>query len=190
MAHLYSENASYWANSEAKQDSNRGWTKAQDMGVHKQDCESGLGDRIEPVRLTYGSPAAAHNSPAGHRSPPYPEDARLGSQSIDGEPPAEELPAESTPTASLLDVVQTPDPPEELTGQPAVHLQACQTASLQAEVSEQLSRDWPTATAEGMPSIADCLVWYCQGLMAVWPVAASPACPVPALCKACHALLV
>ena len=134
MAHLYSENASYWANSEAKRHSDRGWTKAQDIGVHEKDCESGLG-RIEPIRLTYGSPAAAHNSLAGHQSAPFQEDARHCSHDSDGDPPAEELPAESTPTASLLDGVQTPDPPEELTGQPNKGLQASCPASLQAQPS-------------------------------------------------------
>ena len=137
MAHLYSENASYWANSEAKRSSHKGATKALDIRDQERDPETGLG-RNEPVRLTFDSPAPSQKSRAGHRSAAL-EDARHGSQKIDGEAaPAEELPADSTPTASLLGGLQTPDHPEELPRQPGVQPQACHLASLLAEVAEQL----------------------------------------------------
>ncbi len=139
MAHLYSENASYWANSETKRSSHRGATKALDIR-EQEECEPGLG-RIEPVRLTFDSPAASKKSLADHWSAPLEDN---GSQKVDGEAvPAEEVPADTTPTASLLDGVQTPEHPEELTGQPGMQPQACHPASLPAEVAQQLVMTGP-----------------------------------------------
>ena len=126
---MYSENASYWANSEAKRSSHRGVTKALGTKDQKSDTEAGLG-RIEPVRLTFDSPSASQKSPAVRRAALLEKEPCHDLQSIDGEAPAEELPTDNTPTASLLDGVQTPDHPEELTGQPGAKLQACRPASL------------------------------------------------------------
>ena len=149
MAYIYSENLSYWANSDAKQSSTRGGSKALEIREHEKDTEAGLG-RIEPVRLTFDSPAAAQKRLNEQRSASSQED-RNASQEVDGEAPAEELPPDHTPTASVLDSgVQTPDPPKELTGQPGVHLQASALPGCQPNVSAALP-DRPTAVLHGTP---------------------------------------
>ena len=138
MAHIYSENLSCWANYDAKQASTRGGSKALTHRalLDEKDTEAALG-RIEPVRLTFDSPTVAQKTLTDQRSASYQDgDAP---QAVDREATAETIPADHTPAASVLDGVQTPDPPEELTGQPGVHLQASGPALMLANCLSSFS---------------------------------------------------
>ncbi len=109
-------------------------------------------DSIKPVTLMFDSPTAAQNSSLDRHSIPSQEPSLNAWQ--DGGTPAKEHAADSTPTASLVDGVQTPDPPEALTGQSGIQLPPAIQASLWLH-SQLLCHGhaslMPTAARHGMP---------------------------------------
>ena len=128
MADVYSQNLSFWANSEARRQSNRKGRKASDNKEHTRFSDAGLG-RIEPVRLTFDSPDTAQKSSTGQYAAPD-QDISNTSPEVNREALAEGLPGDSTATTSMVDGAQTPDPPEHLTSREGAVLQACRLALL------------------------------------------------------------
>ena len=107
MDDTYSENRSYWANSEPKQQVSKPGSKV--LGEAQHEKETGIDqDSFEPLRLTFDSPAAnrkvsSDQHPASITASPQHSDTSLGEALHD-----------ATPTASLVGGVQTPDLPEQL----------------------------------------------------------------------------
>ena len=107
MDDTYSENRSYWANSEPKQQVSKPGSKV--LGEAQHEKETGIDqDSFEPLRLTFDSPAATQKASSGQH-PAFitaslqHSDTSLG-KALD----------DATPTASLVGGVQTPDLPEHL----------------------------------------------------------------------------
>lgn len=107
MDHIYSENRSFWANSEPKQQVSKPESKALGEAQHEKETGSDQ-DSFEPLRLTFDSPAAtlkvsSDQHPASITASPEHSDTFLG-----------EALQDATPTASLVGGVHTPDLPEQL----------------------------------------------------------------------------
>ena len=118
MEDSYCENAGYWANADSKQSTSAALkqtlesTEAQTAVLLDQNS-------IEPVRLTFSSPAAAQRQSLDQLTMHYAGPIKGPSQhphSSDREAVVEDLAADATPTASMLEGVQTPDLPEQHTG--------------------------------------------------------------------------
>ena len=118
MEDSYCENSGYWANSESKRNTSAAIkrplesTEAQTEAVLDQDS-------IEPVRLTFTSPAATQRQSLDQLTMHYTGPIQGPSQhphDSDREAAAEASAGAATATASMIEGVQTPDLPEQHTG--------------------------------------------------------------------------
>lgn len=118
MEDSYCENSGYWANSESK----RNTSAAIKRPLESIEAQTEVlldQDSIEPVRLTFTSPAAAQRQSLDQLTMHYAGPIEGPSQhphDSDREAVAEVLAADATPTASMLEGLQTPDLPEQHTG--------------------------------------------------------------------------
>ena len=118
MEDSYCENYGYWANADSKQST----SAALKQTLESTEAQSAVlldQNSIEPVRLTFSSPAAAQRRSLDQLTMHYAGPIEGPSQHPhDGhrEAVAKALAADATPTASMLEGVQTPDLPEQHTG--------------------------------------------------------------------------
>ena len=118
MEDSYCENSGYWANADSKQST----SAAVKLTMESTEAQTEVlldQNLIEPVRLTFTPPAAAHRHSLDHLTTHYARPIQAPSQhphDSDTEAMAEALAADATPTASMLEGVQTPDLPEQHTG--------------------------------------------------------------------------
>lgn len=135
MRDAYSENQSYWANSEPQQMSSARRGK-NPLGSTGDEVEADV-DTIEPIRLAFGSPMVLQEDSSREQAKHEPSQR---TDSAAEEPLAEEFDADATPTASVLDGVETPDQtPEQLSSRDShleAHLSQAAPTALQASHSE------------------------------------------------------
>ena len=114
----YCENSGFWANADSKQ-STSATIKQTSESTEAQTAVLLDQNSIEPVRLTFTSPAAAQKHSLDHLTMHYARPIpgpRQHPHDSEREAVVEDLAADATPTASMLEGVQTPDLPEQHTG--------------------------------------------------------------------------
>lgn len=117
MGDSYSENSGYWANADSKQST----SAANKQTLESTEAQSEVlldQNSIEPIRLTFSPPAAAQRHSLDqltmHYAGPIPGPGQHPHDNR--EAVVEVSAADATPTASMLEGVQTPDLPEQHTG--------------------------------------------------------------------------